>query len=448
MAINTTNSQLNFRGFYNNSAQLERNALMSRGLISGVNDVMWLAMANNNDERKEKARRFAVALSLAYLTPIITLPFSNRLAMKYCSKLTDSFWANNHKLIHISNEFLKDTKSLKKGMESLSKDYSYSPFESLYYKFKGKIPEKKPLNFDEILDKCGGKNEAGYEKLRQKLINTKSGILCSDFLFSTLSFGSIGFVNNEITKKQTGKSGFSAEFSMADKEVVQKRAEAYERTKSKRIAAFVLGTLAMGISVPLVMKKGLSADKSTKFSDFVKKHGSKLDYEKGIYMSRLSMLLGAILLGHIGTLLANRNTTELKDNAIRFFAADAVILGGDVVLSSVLYKLSDKIFKTELSKPAEKPLEKILPKYKSLKEVANEVDAGKINPKNKKAALAIYWSVLASISTITGYFLPKFINYVIRKDVNKTVEEMDKEKNSYGNSRPFYELPEAFKSFK
>lgn len=422
-----TSQSINFKSsFYDKSAALEKNALLSRGLICAANDVMWLIMANNNDERKEKARRFTAALTLSYLTPIITLPLSNRLAMKSCAKLTKSFWSNNHKLIHISNKYLKNTASLKEGMEKLSHKYSYSPFESLYYKLKGIKPKKEVLNFDEILEKCGGKNEAGYEKLRKKLINTKSGILCSDFLFSTLTFGSIGFINNEITKRKTGKSGFSAEFNMADKSVVEKRARDYENSKLKRIGAFLAGTLAVGIATPLLLKKGLSANPASKFGKFIRNHAQKLDYEKGIYMSRLGMMLGVVLLGHTGALLATRNNSELKDNAIRFFSADAVILGGDIMLSTLLYKLSDMLFKTSLTKKGKGKLNKLLPSYKSLEEISEEKVAQSIKNKNKKAALIGYWAVLATISVITGIGIPKLVNSMTKKDVAKDSNKMAK----------------------
>ncbi len=406
--------------FYDRSASLEKNALMSRGVICAANDVLWLVMANNNDERKEKARRFSVAMTITYLTPIITMPFSNRFAMKYGSKLTKSFWSNNHKLIHLSNDCLKDTKNLKKGMDILKKDYTYSPIEAIYNKLKGKKLTYEPLDFDNILKNCGGNNEKGLEKLRQKIINAKMGVLCADFLFTTFTFGSIGFINNEVTKRKTGKTGFSAEFEMADEKVVKERAKKYEKDRNKRFAIFSAMTLAMGIAVPLILKKGLSSKAgASKFGNYIKKQAQKFDYNQGIYMSRLSMLLGGVLLGHIGTLMATRNNTELKDNIIRYFTADAVILGGDIVLAKLLFNLSDRIFKTKLTKPSKGLFQKIFPDTKGLKQIAQEVKTGAISSKNKKIALALYWTILTAITITTGSLIPAMINRLIKKDVAK-----------------------------
>ncbi|MDR1169176.1 MAG: hypothetical protein LBK53_09875 [Heliobacteriaceae bacterium] len=407
--------------FYNFSADFERNVLMNRALIAGVNDVAWVAMANNNVERWEKIRRFSVGLTLSFLAPILTLPLSNRIGMKYGAKLTKSFRSDNHKAVHLSNEFLGSADKMKEGLEILKNKYTFSPLERLWSTITGKKLERKPLDFNELLEKCGN----DPEKLRRKLVNTKAGILAADVILSSLPFGSIGFVNNRITKKKSGQSGFSAEFKMADKELVEKRAQNYEKTWKKRYAVFAGSVAAMTVGLPLLIRGGLLS-KNPKA--LMKKNAHLFDYEKGIYMSRLSLTLFGVLLGHFGNFLATRNKTELKDNILRYGLTDTIFLGGDLLLASVFMNMSDKLFDTKLTKEKKNLIQKVLPKYKSLEEVGKE---GK--SLDKKVRLGVYWANLAIITAIVGFGVPAFVNSVIRKDVEK-----DKQKQNKNSNTEFY----------
>lgn len=412
-------NKLQFKGLYHASSNIEERIMWNKAMVSGAVDVGWLIKANNAAERREKARRFALVLSLGYLTPLITLPFSNRLAMKYFSKLTKSFWSDNHKAIHLSNKYLFSAEKTKEGLAKLSKDYSNSPFELLWSKITGKKTKKEPLDFQPLLDKCGG----DYEKLRKKLINAKSGVLASDIIFTSITTGSVGFVNNLITKKQTGMSGFSAEMSMADKEIVEKRAKNYEKNWKKRFAFFLSTCALTACALPLMIRKGLKNPNTT---EFAKKWAPKFDYNDGIYMSRMTMIFGGFLLTHFGTLLATRNKTELKDNIARYTITDAIFFGGDVLLGSLFANAADKLFKTNLTKPVQNKkggLRNLLPNFKSLKEVANEVKEGKIAPKNKHFALGLWWLNMIALTTSIGLGVPELVNAVTRKDIKKDVEK-------------------------
>lgn len=420
MQVNEINQKINFKNnsFYDNSAGLEKNVLLSRALIAGVNDVFWISMANNKVERQEKARRLLVAFAISFLSPILTLPFSNRLGMKYL-RLTKSFFSSEHKAIHLSGKYLINAEKTKEGLEKLALNYTFSPIEKLSAKIKGKNLNKTPLNFEKMLKECNG----DYEKLRQKLINLKAGILASDYLFTIFTFGSLGFINNKLTKQFSGQSGFSAEFSMADKKIVEERAATYEKNRKKRYALFSAAALITSTVIPLALKKGLSSKDINKFTTFIKKYADKLDYTNGIYMSRLSLLLGAVIIGHLGTFLATRNKTELKDTLIRYTATDTIFMGGDLALSSLFAGLSDRIFKTNLSKSTKNKFEKIFPKTKSLTEISEEVKSGKIPAKNKSFALYSYWANLGIVTLLIGIGVPKFLNAVIRRDVRKDVEK-------------------------
>ncbi|MDR1327034.1 MAG: hypothetical protein LBJ74_01360 [Heliobacteriaceae bacterium] len=403
-------------GFYNFSADFEKNVLMNRAAIAGVNDVLWVVKANNNVERREKARRFMVAFTLSFLAPILTLPLSNRIGMK-TAKLTKGFWSQNHKAAHISYGDLGSVDKMQKGLEKLKTKYTFNPIERLIAKAQGKKLEKTPLDFDELLEKCGN----DPEKLRRKLINTKAGIISVDVVLSALPFGSIGFVNNRITKKQSGQSGFSAEMNMADKELVEKRAENYEKNWKKRYAGFVVCVAAMAAAMPLMLRGGLLSKNP---NALFKRKAHKFDFEKGIYMSRLSLLLYGALLGHFGNFLATRNQTELKENLLRYGMADAVFLGGDLLLASAFMSLTDKFAGTKLTKPAKNAFQKILPDYKSIEEIGEDVTKGLAKAKDKKIRLGIYWLNLALITLACGIGIPTLMNALIRRDVEKAKREL------------------------
>ena len=134
-------------GFYNATRELDSSVMLSRALIDTFGcTIPCIAMANNDAEKQEKTRRYLIDYAIIWLTPFVTLPLSNRFAMKYISKLTKQFWSNNHKAIHISNEFLKDTGSMMSELTKISKGVKKNPLESLYYKLNSKKEYNPKLN--------------------------------------------------------------------------------------------------------------------------------------------------------------------------------------------------------------------------------------------------------------------------------------------------------------
>lgn len=94
-----------------------------------------------------------------------------------------------------------------------------------------------------LLEKCNNNPEI----LRKRLIKSKNWVLFSDLVISVITLGSLGFLNNYLTKKRTGKSGFSAELKMADPKIIEQRADEYEKNK-KRYKYFI-GRNCSGINL-------------------------------------------------------------------------------------------------------------------------------------------------------------------------------------------------------
>lgn len=213
--------------------------------------------------------------------------------------------------------------------------------------------------------------------------------------------------------------------SMADKSIVEKRAERYEKTKKKKYLAFLglLGAEVLGLS--LAAFATLNSKNSGKFMTYLKNNAKSFDYNKGIYMSRLPLFLG-FLTTLTANALASRNSTERKDIAIRQGVGGAVFFGGDLLLASLFTNMSDRIFGTKLRKRDNKSfIRKIFPQVKPIKQVIEEVESGKIQKCNKGAAAGIFWASMLLLMGAMGYLIPKTINKMIKQDVDKAAKNQD-----------------------
>mgnify|MGYP001809650159 CR=1 FL=1 len=354
-------------------------------------DIPWVVMANNKEERRERINRSVLSVGMVFVSPLIALPFINRFALKNVTKLTSKFWSKEYNVIKLSNEYLTNPEKTKKGLEQLSK--------------------KLNIDFKPVLDRVGG----DYDKLRKKLATAKNIVLGSDIMLIAGSFGHIGFFNAWQTEKKTGQTGFSAELKMADKEVIEKRAADFKKREKLRYGAF-LGVLAgSAVGLPMAIKHGLTTSKVNKFTTLIKKHGSKFDYNDAIYMELLPMAISFVA-AHFGVFMASRNNTERKDNLIRSSASLSIFFLGDILLSSILGRISDKSrLKTNLIKrDGEKTfLNKYLPPIKKLEELIEM----KHPPKDIKMAKGIFWLNFAVLSGLMGIVTPYFINKIIKEDV-------------------------------
>ena len=388
---------------------LDERVLLNKAILDvAALDAPQIIMSNNKDERRERLNKSAISFALGYISPFITLPLSNRLVMSKVVKLSKNFTSSENKLIQLSFKYLDNKLNTQKGIELLSKELK--------------------TDFSGIINKFGG----DYEKIRQKLINAKCIVLGSDMLFTAGSIGSLGFYNNWQTKKLTRQDGYSAEFKMADKDIVEKRAQKYKKSEPFRKGLFA-GILTLLAASPLILKKGLNAKTASKFSNIISKLASKFDYTDGIFMKRLTFFMATIGI-YSGITLASRNQTELKDNIIRSSVSMATFFGGDIVIGSILGKLSDKYLKTDIiNKNADKNfLNKIIPPVRPLKELEG---------RSRKIGAGLFWANLALLSGIIGYGTPHLINKMIKHDVSKSAQNEPKQ-NKFSIIKS-----EAFKEF-
>lgn len=381
-------------------------------------DIPWVVMANNNEERRERFNRAALSVGIVFVSPLIFLPLVNRLAMKHIAKLTPEIFSKNYNAIRLSNKYLTSAEKTKEGLKELAKEPLSSSITKLL-NIKTKKNNTEKIDLDSLIASTGG----DYEKLRKKIITAKNFVLACDFTLIAGIWGHIGFFNNLQTEKKTGQTGYSAELKMADKDIVEKRAAKYKRNEKIRYGIFAASLVGLIAGLPLAIRHGLISKSNNKFSNFIKKHSEKFDYNDAIFMKRLPLAL-ACTGAHFGIFMASRNKTERKDNAIRSSTGLSIFFLGDVLLASLLGKVSDKLSGTKIIKYDNEKnfLNKILPPMKNLEELKASNSA-----KTIRNAKGIFWINFAFLSALLGVITPKIINKIVKKDVSEDVEKAKKQ---------------------
>ena len=119
---------------------------------------------------------------------------------------------------------------------------------------------------------------------------------------------------------------------------------------------------------------------------------------------------------------------QRKDLAIRQGIGSVVFFGGDLLLGSLFSNISDRLFGTKLRSEENDNslLRKIFPKIKPVRQIIEEVEHGKISGVNKKVSAGIFWANMIILMCSLGYLIPKFVNKMIRNDVEKDVNAQNK----------------------
>lgn len=430
MDIVNNKNHPSFQNLYNVSQSVQQNAVLNRALIDAGGIFPWLIKSNNKQERTERLINMSTFFGFAFLAPVINVPLANRIAMR-SMKLTDSFFDTNSNAIQLSNKFLTNSEDMLKGLDLYNKEnkFAFSPLEKLYSKIFAK-DRIKNVDINKLIKKC----QNNPELLRKRLVGAKNWVLFSDLIITGATLGSLGFLNNYLTKKRTGKSGFSAELYMADPKIIEQRSAKYEQNKKRNIKKLAGIVLLVSSLVPMAFSRGLLSKNSNKFTKFIKNHAKYTDYTKGVFMSRFTMLTG-IIMNMSGLLLASRNKTERKDWLIRCLITNPVFLGGDLLSASLISNICDKLLKTKLTEKSQNGniLKSVFPKVKTLEQIDREVKNNELSKLHKPLSQGIYWGNMVLCALMLAYLVPTLCNKMIRNDVNKSVDE-EKANRSLNNN--------------
>lgn len=385
----------------------EANNVANKGLMEiGGYAVPGVVMANNKVEARERAEKAGLAFGFSFLAPLVFLPLLNRAFLKGYG-VSKALNTQEAQIMRLSKKYLaKDADYMLKGINELKAE------------FKETHPDIQKA-FDGILKNFNTKEK--QELLRQKLIGVNDKIMLCDFLLTGSLMGSIYWISNAITKKKTGRDGFSAEYKMAEKGYVEGKAQKYKKEHDTNILK-AAGILALGaISLSTIFRKGMKAEGQ----NLIKKHAAIFDYKEGIYMSRAILLL-ITLFGDIpNTLLASRDKEELKYNTIKNGVVYGTFFGGDLILNNIVARIIDKTCKdinlVNKDDIGENPSlwKKLSAPLYTLKQIENKNLAPDLMKKTKAIKTAMFWANFAAVTAFMGFGTPYFLNKMVRKKVEQ-----------------------------
>lgn len=387
----------------------EVNNVANKGLMEiGGYAIPNVVMANNKVEARERAEKASLAFSFSFLAPLVFLPLLNKSFLK-SYKIAKHFNNKENLIMNLSKKYLaKDADYMIKGINELKEE------------LKGKHKNVEQT-FNTILEEFKGREH----ELQKKLIKVHDKVLLCNFILTGALMGSVYWISNAITKKKTGREGFSAEYKMADKNYVEGKAQKYKKERNANIleSAGILATGALSLS--MIFKKGMLS----KRENLIKKYASTLDYKEGIYMSRAVLLLISLFGDIPNTLLSSRDDEELKYNIIKNGALYGIFFGGDLILNNIVARILDRtcknvklVNKENLSKDASLYKKLTAPLY-TLKEISQKNSwAPEIINKTKKFKAAMFWSNFIAVTVFMGFGTPYFLNKMVKKKVKEDTQ--------------------------
>jgi len=413
-----------FKGLGSITHSIQSNTLMNRAFLSVFGfSIPFAFNANSKAERNERYINSVWYTAVAFLSPILILPFINKQVLKkggIVKKLKDK----GVDILKVSKEYLnKDASKMMEGIKKKGKELGLQK------------------EFDELLEKFPDK-----EKLRKKLIDCHKNIFKWDFLTTSVAVTANPWITNIYTRLATGRTGYAGEFEMTDKNYTKKQTVNHEKNRYKKMIVSFAIAIAPALIIPGFLAKAMKKNPANLkgLSKWINQNAQKFDYKDAKYMSLLTYATMWTTGDYPTYLLACRDKHELKYKAISNFILGAFYFAGDKILNSLTGRAFDRFKGTKIMNPKgyEKAgfFKKLFMPMKPLKEIMNIT--GKIGKKTGKYAIGMYWGNLALTAAIIGVGMPRFLNVILRKDVKSDLAK-EKSNNIY-NSMP----PEAKNIFK
>lgn len=366
--------------------------------------------ANNPTEANERLSKSALYFGVTFLSPFFMLPLLNRIGLK-AFKITNKFNSNDSNIIQLSNKHLSgNLKNMRDGIKELANNLKETKqFKAAY------------------LDRFLMMNDNELKLVRKNIIKTKNSVFAADFLMTGVLAGSVPWGVNILTKIFTKRSGFSAEYGMADNSYTNKNAVQFEKNKLKKYLTFIGITSVAAATIPTMVASSLLSKKPQGFLKFIQKHSEKFDYTNGVFMKLLPCFLMDLFGACAGEFLSCRDNYERRDLAVRLSFIMAVFYTADSILNNLGGKLIDSVAKTKLINRAKKGLFgapiRTLDEIKSLK----NIDAKTLN-NTKKFAVGMYWSNLILTMLTLGFALPYALNKLLKESVKNDLSNQVQKK--------------------
>ncbi|MFA7659162.1 MAG: hypothetical protein WCY19_06995 [Candidatus Gastranaerophilaceae bacterium] len=386
--------------------------------------------ANNKHEARERILGSSIYFAIAFLSPFVTMPLFNKFLLKKAG-ITEKFGEKGVEIVRLSKEHLiENAQKMKNGLDELIFDLKENPNTSKKTKEKFKNVDK---DFQKILDRFPDK-----EVLRTKLLKTHTKIAIADYIITGAMLIATCFGVRELTKKLSGRTGFSAEYKMADEEYTKKNTEKHEKNKLKKIIGSIAIMLAGSIGINKFIEKSFLKEAPKGLMKAIKNNAKNFNYTDGKFMKILPYALITLVGDTPAFLSSSRDKYELRDSSVRLAMCYLIFFGGDAVLNRIAGGLLDKMFNTKivnkegLNEKSSMWKKMTAPIY-SLQDLNKKTDWDtKLIKRTKRAGVGMYWLNLALITLILGTAIPKALNFVLRKSVNKDLNKNPQ--NDYPNN--------------
>lgn len=441
-----TRQTANLPNIYNLTSEIQKNTLLNRGILEiGGIALPQVAMSNNKDEALERAGLSGLFFTLSFLTPLIFIPFFNRIFLNK-SGIVKDFKGVEKKILYVSKKHLnKDAEKMVNGIKSTAIELDLAEKQKT---------TKHQEAFNRILERFPDK-----EELRKKLLKTHRNVYISDFLSTEWMLGAAPWACMEITEHRTKKKGFSAAFNLKENNVDDKK---YKADKHRKMIANAIVATIPALVIPRIvirgigqnhkalmeskniLKKGYGALLST-----IKKKADCFDYTDSIYMSKTIFALMWLLGDYPNCLICARDKHEVKDKAIRFGVMNIMFFGGDFFINNILGRLSDKFAGTKIMQNDNNKkgfFKRFTLEIKNIKDL--EKFKGPISQELKRTktmSAVIYWASLLINMGLIGFGLPAFLNRMLRNDIAK--ENAFETANSVHPENKYYIKNPVFANF-
>lgn len=430
---------------YRTTDKIESNTLLNRGIV----DVFGYAIptslnANNKHEARERIISSSIYFAIAFLSPVITMPLFNKFFLQRAG-IIEKFNDKGVEIVRLSKKHLVEkVPQMEKGIEELIYDLRDNPNTSKKTREKFKDVEEI---FNKVIEKFGDK-----EKFRETLLKTHTKIAIADYIITGLMLIATCFGVKNLTKKLTGRTGFSAEYEMADENYTKKKSQKHEENLNKKILISVAALLAGSVGVNKFVQKSFLKENPRGLMKSIKKNAAEFNYTNGIYMKMMPYFLLSVIGDFPPFLLSTRDKYELRDASVRLAMCTAIFFGGDAVLNRAFGSAFDKLFKTKLVNKenlGEKPSfwKKATAPIYSLAELSKKTDWDKeILKRTRKFGIGMYWLNLALVTLILGIGLPKALNKLLKHSVSKDLKQ-ENGLNQKADYSKVQENPKTFKQF-
>jgi hypothetical protein len=205
--------------------------------------------------------------------------------------------------------------------------------------------ERQALN--EALQSVGLR---GLQDLTPAFINRlrglKLGVLATDMVMINATAQTFFWSRNWVTRKVTGKNGYTGEFNYADAQTLDTTAAPYYRHRLALLAGSLgvsLGSTMAITATILALLRSTKAAGPGLVGQLKQALHNGFNHEEGIYMSKWALSLSYLFNYNLPALFASRDRHERREYLIESIASQCMFTLGDDFITGGLAKHLDRI---------------------------------------------------------------------------------------------------------